>query len=155
MNASRSSHLCKTSTTFGPRHPEPHFAVLNMHYSPSKNHNGLPTRFTTALFLSTNHFKGHLTCVYIGVPIRSLNISASGINSVLFDIAIKSQRITSCSSAENQMLSLLSLPYEVLSTIVESISFNDYYNLGLSCRHLSFLLKEEQICKLVVQVSLT
>lgn len=49
------------------------------------------------------------------------------------------------------MLNLLSLPYEVLSNIVESISFHDYFNLGRSCRQLTFLLEEERICKLVVQ----
>lgn len=50
------------------------------------------------------------------------------------------------------MLNLLSLPYETLSNIVESIDLNDYYNLALSCKRLKFLLYEEGICKLVVQV---
>jgi hypothetical protein len=52
------------------------------------------------------------------------------------------------------MLNLLSLPYDVLTNIVSSISFDDYYNLGCSCKQLSFLLREDRICKLALQVSL-
>jgi len=51
------------------------------------------------------------------------------------------------------MLNILSLPYEVFSIIVESLSFDDYYNLGRTCSRLRFLLEEERICKFVIQVN--
>jgi len=54
---------------------------------------------------------------------------------------------------QDQMLNLLSLPYEVLSNIVGNLDFDDYYSLGLTCTQLQFLLFEDGICKLVVQVS--
>jgi hypothetical protein len=54
---------------------------------------------------------------------------------------------------QDQMLNLLSLPYEVLANIVGNIDFDDYYSLGLTCTQLQFLLFEDRICKLVVQVS--
>jgi hypothetical protein len=50
------------------------------------------------------------------------------------------------------MFGLLSLPYEVLSNVVTNIDFDDVFNLGLSCQGLKFLLKEESICKKIVQV---
>ena len=51
------------------------------------------------------------------------------------------------------MFGLVSLPYEVLSNIVGNINFDDVYNLGRTCKELKFLLTEESISKLVVQVS--
>lgn len=52
------------------------------------------------------------------------------------------------------MLGLLSLPYEVLSNIVAHISFDDVFNLGQTCQDFQFLLMEESIAKIVVQVRL-
>lgn len=49
------------------------------------------------------------------------------------------------------MFDLLSLPYEVLSNIVEHINFDDVFNLGRTCRHFVYLLTEESICKTIVQ----
>jgi hypothetical protein len=51
------------------------------------------------------------------------------------------------------MLCLTSLPYEVLSNIVGNINFDDIFNLALTCKHFKYLLTEESICKLIVQVS--
>jgi hypothetical protein len=51
------------------------------------------------------------------------------------------------------MFGLVSLPYEVLSNIVGNINFDDVWSLGQTCKELSFLLREESICKLIVQVS--
>lgn len=51
------------------------------------------------------------------------------------------------------MFGLISLPYEVLSNIVENINFDDVFNLGRSCKHFKYLLTEESICKAIVQVS--
>ena len=50
------------------------------------------------------------------------------------------------------MLCLVYLPYEVLSCIVSNIDFDDVFNLGITCKELNFLLTEESICKLIVQV---
>jgi hypothetical protein len=50
------------------------------------------------------------------------------------------------------MLTLISLPYEVLSNIVANVNFSDVFNLGRTCTELSFLLREESICKSIVQV---
>jgi len=51
------------------------------------------------------------------------------------------------------MFGLVSLPYEVLSNIVGNINFDDVWSLGQTCKELSFLFREESICKLIVQVS--
>lgn len=50
------------------------------------------------------------------------------------------------------MLTLVALPYEVLSYIVGEISFDDVFNLGQTCKALKFFLTEERICKSVLQV---
>ena len=50
------------------------------------------------------------------------------------------------------MLDLISLPYEVLSNIVDNINFDDVINLGLACKHFKYLLTEESISKSIVQV---
>lgn len=50
------------------------------------------------------------------------------------------------------MVRLIHLPYEVLSNIVANVDFDDVFHLGSCCRALSFLLREESICKTVVQV---
>jgi hypothetical protein len=50
------------------------------------------------------------------------------------------------------MFGLISLPYEVLSNIVEHINFDDVFNLGRTCKHFRYLLTEESICKSIVQV---
>ena len=57
------------------------------------------------------------------------------------------------SSQKYLMFNLLSLPYEVLSNIIANINFDDVFNLGLSCKALKYLLTEESICRLIVQVS--
>jgi len=51
------------------------------------------------------------------------------------------------------MLGLISLPYEVLSNIVGNVSIEDAFSLGQTCQSLKYLLKEESICKLILQVS--
>ena len=51
------------------------------------------------------------------------------------------------------MFGLIFLPYEVLSNIVANLNFEDVFNLGRTCKELSFLLTEESISKLVVRVS--
>jgi len=50
------------------------------------------------------------------------------------------------------MFGLLSLPYEVLSNIVDNVDFDDVFNIGLTCKALKFLLTEDSICKSIVQV---
>lgn len=50
------------------------------------------------------------------------------------------------------MLGLLSLPYEVLSSIVGSIDFDDVFNLGLTCKSFKFLITEESLCRVIVLV---
>ncbi len=50
------------------------------------------------------------------------------------------------------MFGLVTLPYEVLSNIADNLSFDDVFSLGRSCRDFQFLLTEERICKLFVQV---
>ena len=52
------------------------------------------------------------------------------------------------------MFGLAALPYEVTANIVGRINFDDVFNLAATCRALSFLLKEERICKSIVQVIL-
>ena len=52
-----------------------------------------------------------------------------------------------------QMLSLVSLPYEVLANIVGNVDFDDVFNLALTCRNFKFLVTEESLCKTIVQVS--
>jgi hypothetical protein len=51
------------------------------------------------------------------------------------------------------MIGLISLPYEVLSNVVDNISFDDAFNLGRTCKHYRYLLTEESISKTIVQVS--
>lgn len=51
------------------------------------------------------------------------------------------------------MFGLISLPYEVLSNIIDNINFDDAFNLGRSCKHFKYLLTEESISKTIVQVS--
>ena len=50
------------------------------------------------------------------------------------------------------MFGLAALPYEVTANIVSRISFDDVFNLAATCRALLFLLREERICKSIVQV---
>ncbi|KAN0112859.1 hypothetical protein V8E51_005810 [Hyaloscypha variabilis] len=49
------------------------------------------------------------------------------------------------------MIGLISLPYEVLSNVVDNISFDDAFNLGRTCKHYRYLLTEESISKTIVQ----
>jgi hypothetical protein len=51
------------------------------------------------------------------------------------------------------MFCLISLPYEVLSNIIENISFDDVFNLARTCKHFKYLLTEESISKSIIQVS--
>lgn len=51
------------------------------------------------------------------------------------------------------MFGLLCVPYEVLATIVRNIDFDDVWNLALTCKELEFLIREDSICKSIVQVS--
>ena len=47
---------------------------------------------------------------------------------------------------------LTGLPYEVLSSIVEGISFEDTVNLAHSSKELQFLEREDKICRKVLEV---
>jgi hypothetical protein len=51
------------------------------------------------------------------------------------------------------MFGLITLPYEVLSNIIENISFDDVFHLAQTCKHFKYLLTEESISKSIVQVS--
>jgi len=51
------------------------------------------------------------------------------------------------------MLGLISLPYEVLSNIIDNVTIEDAFSLSQTCQALQYLLKEESICKLILQVS--
>lgn len=51
------------------------------------------------------------------------------------------------------MFGLITLPYEVLSNVIENISFDDVFNLARTCKHFKYLLTEESISKAIVQVS--
>jgi hypothetical protein len=51
------------------------------------------------------------------------------------------------------MLNLIHLPYEVLANIVDHISFDDVLNVGMACKALNYVLTEESICKIILQVS--
>jgi hypothetical protein len=48
--------------------------------------------------------------------------------------------------------SLNSLPYEVLSTIIEEISLEDVVNLARSSSQLRFLEREDNICRKILEV---
>lgn len=50
---------------------------------------------------------------------------------------------------------LTSLPYEVLSYIIEYISFEDAINLARTSKQLQFLERENKICKKVLEVRLS
>jgi hypothetical protein len=50
------------------------------------------------------------------------------------------------------MFGLITLPYEVLSNIIENISFDDVFHLARTCKHFKYLLTEESISKSIVQV---
>jgi F-box domain len=47
---------------------------------------------------------------------------------------------------------LTSLPYEVLAYIVECISFDDVVSLSFASKQLQFLIREDNICKKVLEV---
>jgi hypothetical protein len=50
------------------------------------------------------------------------------------------------------MFGLIYLPYEVLANIVGHVDFDDVFSLGLTCKALNYLLTEESIAKILVQV---
>ncbi len=47
---------------------------------------------------------------------------------------------------------LTSLPYEVLSYIIEYVRFEDVISLARTCKQLQFLEREDKICKKVLEV---
>lgn len=47
---------------------------------------------------------------------------------------------------------LTGLPYEVLSSIVEGVSFTDTVNLAHSSKQLQFLEREDNICRKILEV---
>ena len=47
---------------------------------------------------------------------------------------------------------LTGLPYEVLSSIVEGVSFEDTVNLAHSTKQLQFLEREDNICRKILEV---
>lgn len=49
-------------------------------------------------------------------------------------------------------MSLLKLPYELLSSVFEYLSLDDIYNLSFSCKRFQFLLHEPNISKLLLEV---
>ncbi|KAG9229559.1 hypothetical protein BJ875DRAFT_187189 [Amylocarpus encephaloides] len=48
------------------------------------------------------------------------------------------------------MLGLVALPYEVLSIIAESLNIDDFFNLGISCKVLHFLILDDSLAKKVI-----
>jgi hypothetical protein len=50
-------------------------------------------------------------------------------------------------------MSLLRLPYELLSIICEHLDLRDIYSLSFSCKRFQFLLYEPNITKLLLEVS--
>lgn len=50
------------------------------------------------------------------------------------------------------MLRLIQLPYEVLANIIDNIDFDDVLSVGSTCKALNYVLTEESICKVIVQV---
>lgn len=50
------------------------------------------------------------------------------------------------------MFGLIYLPYEVLANIVGHVDFDDVFSLGITCKALTFLLAEESIAKMLIQV---
>ena len=50
------------------------------------------------------------------------------------------------------MFGLIYLPYEVLANIVGQVDFDDIFSLGLTCKALKYLLTEESIAKVLMEV---
>ena len=50
------------------------------------------------------------------------------------------------------MFGLIYLPYEVLANIVGQVDFDDIFSLGLTCKALNYLLTEESIAKVLMEV---
>jgi hypothetical protein len=50
-------------------------------------------------------------------------------------------------------MSLVLLPNELLSYIVQHLDANDLFNLALSCRHFQELIRDENIYRRVLKVT--
>ncbi|KAM0809111.1 hypothetical protein AB5N19_09454 [Seiridium cardinale] len=44
------------------------------------------------------------------------------------------------------------LPYEILSIIVKELSLNTIYDLSQSCRHFQYLIRDENLCKMLLKI---
>jgi hypothetical protein len=49
--------------------------------------------------------------------------------------------------------SLLTLSREVMQVVLKNLSLEDVFHLGLACKKLQYLLTDDKICKLILQVS--
>lgn len=49
-------------------------------------------------------------------------------------------------------MSLLKLPVEIVSLLVELLDVEDVFNMALSCRFLSCVLYDRRMCRLALEV---
>lgn len=49
--------------------------------------------------------------------------------------------------------SILHMPYEIVSYIVQALALETIYDLSQSCRRFQYLIKDENICKMLLRVS--
>jgi hypothetical protein len=49
-------------------------------------------------------------------------------------------------------MSLLKLPVEIVSLLVELLDVEDVFNMALSCRFLSCILYDRRMCRLALEV---
>lgn len=49
-------------------------------------------------------------------------------------------------------MSLLKLPIEIVSLLVELLDVEDVFNMALSCRFLSCILYDKRMCRLALMV---
>lgn len=51
------------------------------------------------------------------------------------------------------MASILKLPIEIISMITALLRLEQVFNLGSTCQHFLYILHNESICKVALQVS--
>jgi hypothetical protein len=51
-------------------------------------------------------------------------------------------------------MSILRLPVEIVSLLVELLDLDDIFNMALSCRSLSYIIHDRRMCRLALMVRL-
>jgi hypothetical protein len=52
-------------------------------------------------------------------------------------------------------MSILKLPVEIVSLLVELLELDDVFNMALTCQSLSYIIHDRRMCRLALMVRLS